>query len=63
MLMEHDPHADAIYIMHWRLGRLCCTFKVRIRRGWERFRDFLVRVSKQWERGRAGQGCRRGRGH
>ena len=43
-LMEHDPHAEATYIMHWRLGRLCCTFKVCIRRGWERLREFLVRV-------------------
>jgi hypothetical protein len=48
MLMEHDPHAEAMYIMHWRLGKLCCTFKVRIRRGWERLRDFLVRVSMCW---------------
>lgn len=44
-LMEHDPCADATYIMHWRLGKLLCTFKVRIRRGWERLRDYLVRVS------------------
>ncbi|GAB4823713.1 hypothetical protein N2152v2_010759 [Parachlorella kessleri] len=48
-LMEHDPHAEATYIMHWRLGRLCCTFKVCIRRGWERLREFLVRERERYE--------------
>lgn len=49
VLMEHDPLADAVYIMHWRMGKLCCTFKVRIRRGWERLREFFVRERSRFE--------------
>lgn len=44
--------------MHWKVGRINCTFKVRVRRGWADLRHFLaaVRVAG-WERRRGGAGC------
>ena len=30
--------------MHWKVGRIHCTFKVRIRRGWPDLREFLAQV-------------------
>lgn len=30
--------------MHWKVGRVNCTFKVRVRRGWADLRAFLAEV-------------------
>lgn len=46
-----DPQADGEFIIHWRAGAhtagggggVACTFLVRVRRGWEALRAFLLR--------------------
>jgi hypothetical protein len=39
--------------MHWKVGRVSCTFKVRLRRGWADLREFLaqVRRARRWPLG------------
>jgi hypothetical protein len=34
--------------MHWKVGRVNCTFKVRVRRGWADLRAFLAEVRRGW---------------
>ena len=36
---------DDVWVMHWKVGRVNCTFKVRVRRGWADLRAFLAEVS------------------
>ena len=43
--------------MHWKVGRVNCTFKVRVRRGWADLRDFLTQVGGR-AGGRVGEGAR-----
>lgn len=33
---------DFAFLIHWQVGRISCTFKVRVRRGWLRFRKYLA---------------------
>ncbi len=37
-----DPTQERAFLIHWRVGRMACTFKVRVRRGWASFRDYLA---------------------
>lgn len=41
-LPGHDAFSDEVWVMHWKVGRIHCTFKVRIRRGWADLREFLA---------------------
>lgn len=45
MLACRCAAADEVWVMHWKVGRIHCTFKVRIRRGWADLREFLAQVS------------------
>ncbi len=38
---------DDVWVMHWKVGRVNCTFKVRVRRGWADLRTFLAEV--RWQ--------------
>lgn len=38
------PPAEEVWVMHWKVGRVSCTFKVRLRRGWADLREFLAQV-------------------
>lgn len=38
-----DPRQERAFIIHWKAGRIACTFKVRVRCGWGEFRQFLLR--------------------
>lgn len=41
--------ADDMWVMHWRVGRVNCTFKVRVRRGWAHLRAFLAARADRYE--------------
>ena len=42
LLAGWDPLAEETHLIHWRLGRVSCTFKVSVRHGWAAFRAFLA---------------------
>ena len=37
-----DPAQERAFLIHWEVGRLSCTFKVRVRQGWSTLKQFLV---------------------
>jgi len=39
---DEDPRQDRAFYIHWEVGRMVCTFKVHVRRGWGHLRDFLL---------------------
>eukprot|EP00890_Picochlorum_soloecismus_P003736 jgi/Picsp_1/4363/NSC_01869-R1_rna polymerase ii c-terminal domain phosphatase-like 2 len=39
---NEDPRQDRAFYIHWEVGRMICTFKVHVRRGWGYLRDFLL---------------------
>ena len=41
-LPGEDPHSPEVFVMHWRVGRVSCTFRVRVRPGWADLRAFLA---------------------
>ncbi|KAI7841131.1 hypothetical protein COHA_005101 [Chlorella ohadii] len=44
-----DPFSDDVWVMHWKVGRVNCTFKVRVRRGWADLRAFLAENAHRFE--------------
>lgn len=38
---EPSSCSPDVHVMHWRVGRLSCTFRVRVRHGWADLRAFL----------------------
>lgn len=42
VLPGEDPYSPDVHVMHWRVGRLSCTFRVRVRPGWSDLRAFLT---------------------
>lgn len=47
-LPGHDSFSDDVWVMHWKVGRINCTFKVRIRRGWADLREFLAQNADKY---------------
>ncbi|KAL4854482.1 UV radiation resistance associated protein [Chlorella vulgaris] len=41
-LPGHDAFSEDVWVMHWKVGRINCTFKVRVRRGWADLRQYLA---------------------
>uniref|UniRef100_A0A1D2AEX3 FCP1 homology domain-containing protein n=1 Tax=Auxenochlorella protothecoides TaxID=3075 RepID=A0A1D2AEX3_AUXPR len=41
-LNHYDPLAEEVFLMHWRMNQVDCTFHVRVRKGWAIFRSFLA---------------------
>ena len=44
-----DPLTEDVYLMHWRIHGLDCTFHVRVRKGWSILRAFLARNADRFE--------------
>lgn len=43
-----DPTQERAFYIHWSVGRMTCTFKVRVRCGWGAFREFLLSNSSRF---------------
>lgn len=39
---ECSTTEERAFLIHWQVGRMSCTFKVRVRPGWRNFRQFLL---------------------
>jgi len=39
---------ERAFLIHWQVGRMNCTFKVRVRPGWRSFRHFLLSNSTKF---------------
>ncbi len=39
---EYAQTEERAFMIHWQVGRMNCTFKVRVRPGWRAFREFLL---------------------
>uniref|UniRef100_A0A1D1ZV72 FCP1 homology domain-containing protein n=1 Tax=Auxenochlorella protothecoides TaxID=3075 RepID=A0A1D1ZV72_AUXPR len=46
-LNHYDPLAEEVFLMHWRMNQVDCTFHVRVRKGWAIFRSFLAQVAER----------------
>lgn len=40
---------DYAFLIHWQVGRISCTFKVRVRRGWLAFRTYLAQHTDRFK--------------
>ena len=43
-----DSTQERAFYIHWKVGRMTCTFKVRVRIGWSAFREFLLTNSSRF---------------